>query len=75
MNTDRQMVSALAAQDEVIAALRSIGDLDLAERLEACTTTRLLRHSGSGGPRICQSAACVDDDPPKIEAQDSPLHK
>jgi hypothetical protein len=53
------MAKAYAAQEEVIAALRSIGEPDLAERLEDCTTTRLLRHSGSGWPHICRSAACV----------------
>ena len=53
------MAKAYAAQEAVIAALRSIGDLDLAERLEDCTTTRLARHSGSGWPHICRSAACV----------------
>jgi len=37
-----------AAQEEVIAALRSNGDRDLAERLEDCATARLARHSGSG---------------------------
>jgi heme exporter protein D len=59
MTTDRQMAKAYAAQEEVIVALRSIGGLDLAERLEDCTTTRLLRHSGSGWPHICRSAACA----------------
>jgi hypothetical protein len=59
MTTDRQMAKAYAVQEEVIAALRSIGDLNLAERLEDCTTTRLARHSRSGWPHICRSAACV----------------
>jgi hypothetical protein len=104
MTTDRHMAKAYAAQEEVIVALRSIGGLDLAERLEDCTTTRLppqsasptahfksnqaahkpqfrgsildadppahgvkiarrntrlLRHSGSGWPHICRSAACA----------------
>ena len=34
MTTDHQMAKAYAAQEAVIASLRSIGDLDLAERLE-----------------------------------------
>ena len=59
MTTDGEMAKAYAAQEEVIAALRSNGDHDLAERLEDCVTTRLARHSGSGWPHICRSAACV----------------
>jgi hypothetical protein len=68
MTTDRQMAMMYAAQQEVIAALRSIGDLDLAERLEDCTTTRLARHSGSGWPHICRSSACVWCRRPMIRA-------
>jgi hypothetical protein len=37
------MARAYAAQEEVIAALPSNGNHDLVERLEDCTTTRLLR--------------------------------
>jgi hypothetical protein len=59
MTTDRQMAVMYFTQQEVIAALRSIGDLNLAERLEDCVTTRLARHSGSGWPHICRSAASV----------------
>jgi hypothetical protein len=53
------MAKAYAAQEEVIAALHSIGEPDLAERLEDCATTRFARHSASGWPHICRSAACV----------------
>ena len=59
MTTDHQMATMYAAQEAVIAALRFIGEPDLAGRLEDCTTTRLARHSGSGWPHICRSAACV----------------
>jgi hypothetical protein len=59
---------AYAAQEDVIAALRSNGDHDLAERLEDCVTTRLLRHGGSGWPHICRSAACVWCRRPMIRA-------
>jgi hypothetical protein len=53
------MAKAYTAQQQVIVALRSIGELDLAERLEACATTRFARHNASGWPHICRSAACV----------------
>jgi hypothetical protein len=53
MTTDRQMVMMYAEQQQVIDVARSIGDLDLAERLEDCTATCFARHSGSGWPRIC----------------------
>jgi len=59
MTTDRQMARAYAAQEEVIVARRSIGELDLAERLEDCATARFARHSGSGWPRTCRSAGCA----------------
>jgi hypothetical protein len=59
MTTDRQMAMMYAEQQQVIDVLRSIGDLNLAERLEDCVTTRLARHGGSGWPHICRSSACV----------------
>jgi hypothetical protein len=59
MTTDRQMAKAYAAQEEVIVALRSIGDPDPAERLERCMTARRDRRGGDGWPFTCRSAACV----------------
>jgi hypothetical protein len=47
MTTDRQMARAYACLEEVIAALCLIGELDLAERLGDCATTRFARHSGT----------------------------
>jgi hypothetical protein len=58
MTTHHQMAMMYATQQQVIAALTEVGDLGLAERLADCMTTRLMRHSGSGWPRICRSAAC-----------------
>jgi hypothetical protein len=68
MTTNRQMAMMYAAQEEVIVALRSINEPDLAGRLEDCTTTRLARHSGSGWPRTCRFAACVWCRPPMIRS-------
>ncbi len=59
MTTQRQMAMAYTAQAEVIIALRMIGEIDLAIRLELCMNTRLERHHGDGWPHICRSAACV----------------
>jgi hypothetical protein len=59
MTTQRQMAMAYTAQAEVISALRMIGEIDLAIRLELCMNTRLERHHGDGWPHICRSAACV----------------
>ena len=46
MTTDRQMAVTYIAQEEVIAALYGIGELDLAARLERCTTARRERRGG-----------------------------
>ena len=59
MTTDRQMAMMYAAQQEVIAALRGIGEPDLADRLERCMTARRERRGGDGWPFTCRSAACV----------------
>jgi hypothetical protein len=59
MTTDHQMAIMYAAQQQVIAALTEVGDLDLADRLERCMTARHERRGGDGWPRICRSAACV----------------
>jgi hypothetical protein len=59
MTTDRQMAVMYAAQEATIAALRSIDDLDLADRLERCTTARHERHYGDGWPHTHRTAACV----------------
>jgi hypothetical protein len=53
------MSAMYATQQQVIAALRSIGDLDLADRLERCMTARHERRGGDGWPYSCRSAACV----------------
>ena len=53
------MATMYAAQQEVIAALRSIGEPDLADRLERCMTARRERRGGDGWPFTCRSAACV----------------
>jgi hypothetical protein len=44
MTTDHQMAMMYATQHEVITALLSIGDPDLADRLERCVTARRERH-------------------------------
>jgi hypothetical protein len=59
MTTTHEMEIAYTAQREVIDVLRSIGDADLADRLERCMTARLERHYGDGWPYSCRSAACV----------------
>lgn len=59
MTTDRQMELAYAAQHEVIVTLRSIGEPDLAARLERCMTARRERCGCDGWPFTCRSAACV----------------
>ena len=53
------MAMMYAAQQEVIAALHAIGELDLADRLERCMTARRERRGGDGWPFTCRSAACV----------------
>jgi hypothetical protein len=58
MTTDHQMAMKYAAQDEVIVALRFIGESDLAGRLERCMTARRERRGGDGWPFTCRSAAC-----------------
>jgi hypothetical protein len=59
MTTDHQMARAYMAQQEVIAALQAIGEVDLADRLERCMTVRRERRGGDGWPFTCRSAACV----------------
>jgi hypothetical protein len=58
MTTDSQMARAYAAQEEVILALRSINEPDLADRLQRCMTARLKRHYGDGWPYSCRTPAC-----------------
>jgi hypothetical protein len=58
MTTMREMENAYPAQQEIIAALREIGDNDLAHRLERCMTARQQRCYGSGWPYSCRSAGC-----------------
>jgi hypothetical protein len=58
MTTSREMETAYAAQQQIIAALREIDDLDLADRLERCMQARQDRHYGDGWPYSCRSAAC-----------------
>jgi hypothetical protein len=59
MTTQHQMEELYVAQQQVIVALLSIGEPDLADRLERCMTVRLERHYGDGWPFTCRSAACV----------------
>jgi hypothetical protein len=59
MTTQREMEMACTAQQEVIVALRSTGEVDLADRLEGCMIARRQRHYGDGWPRTCRSAGCV----------------
>ncbi len=66
MTTERQMAMAYVAQEEVIVALRAIGETDLATRLERCATARRERHGGDGWPRTCRSIACAWCRPPLI---------
>jgi hypothetical protein len=58
MTTQHEMEMSYSAQQEVIDALRSTGDADLAARLERCMTARQQRHYGDGWPYSCRSAAC-----------------
>jgi hypothetical protein len=53
------MEIAYAAQQEVINALRSIGDPDLGDRLERCMTARQQRHYGTGWPYSCRTSGCL----------------
>jgi hypothetical protein len=53
MTTDHQMAMMYAAQQEVITALRSIGEVDLADRLERCMTARRDRSGSDGWPFSC----------------------
>ena len=53
------MAMAYATQEEVVAALRAIGEPDLAHRLERCMTARRERRGGDGWPFSCRSSACV----------------
>ena len=59
MTTQREMAMAHTAQQQVIAALRLIGEVDLATRLSNCMTARRERHNGDGWPFTCRTAACV----------------
>jgi hypothetical protein len=59
MTTQHEMEMAYIAQQEVIDALRSVGDADLAVRLERCMTARRERHYGDGWPFSCRSSACL----------------
>jgi hypothetical protein len=52
------MEMAYIVQQEIIDALRSIGDAHLAVRLERCMTARHDRHYGDGWPFSCRSSAC-----------------
>jgi hypothetical protein len=52
------MAMMYAAQQEVIAVLYEIGEVDLADCLERCATARHERRGGDGWPHICRSAAC-----------------
>jgi hypothetical protein len=38
---------------------KTIGEIDLADRLEHCMTVRRERRGGDGWPRLCRSAACA----------------
>ena len=53
------MATMYATQKQVIVVLRSIGEPDLADRLERCMTARRDRRGGDGWPFTCRSAACV----------------
>jgi hypothetical protein len=59
MTTAREMEMAYINQQEVIAALDEIGDVDLADRLQRCMNARQQRHYGDGWPYSCRSSACV----------------
>jgi hypothetical protein len=59
MTTDHEMAMAYTAQQQVTVALRAIGEVDLADRLERCMTARHERRGGDGWPLTCRSAACV----------------
>jgi hypothetical protein len=59
VTTQRQMELTYTVQQEVIVALCSIGESDLAGRLERCMTARRERHNGDGWPFTCRSSACV----------------
>jgi hypothetical protein len=59
MTTQREMELSYAAQQAVIISLLSIGERDLAARLDRCMMARRSRHYGDGWPFSCRSAACV----------------
>jgi len=59
MTTQREMAAAYFAQQQVIIALYSIGDPDMADRLDRCMIARRDRHNGDGWPYTCRSAACT----------------
>ena len=59
MTTQYEMELAYGAQRQVISALRSIGEIDLAARLEGCMMARRERHGGDGWPKTCRSAGCI----------------
>jgi hypothetical protein len=62
------MAKAYAAQEEVIVALRLIGEVDLTNRLERCMTARRERRGGDGWPFTCRSVACAWCRPPMIRS-------
>jgi hypothetical protein len=51
------MKTVYAAEQEVIFALHSLGERNLAGRLESRAAVRRELHDGDGWPRICRSGA------------------
>jgi hypothetical protein len=69
------MAMMYAAQQQVIVALHSIDDPDLADRLERCLTVRRDRRGGDGWPFTCRSAACVWCRRPMIRSWWAGMHQ
>lgn len=58
MTRRRQTHEKADGQREVITALRSVGCLRIADRLQRCIEVRLSRRHGDGWPEVCRSAGC-----------------
>jgi hypothetical protein len=59
MTARPRTVEKAAVQREIIAALRTSGDLRAADGLQRCAEVRLSRRHGSGWPETCRNPGCV----------------
>ena len=58
MTARPRTVEKAAVQREIIAALRTTGDLRVADSLQRCAEVRLSRRHGSGWPETCRISFC-----------------